>query len=120
MILTALPTLPGQTKLSIQHNISQILQLHEDLLSELHEAVPQADFTNSAHQESYPITKAKHIRFHSADIIPGRFAEHKMTRKLRHSLEIGRSPDRRPRGLVIDTKTAENIAKIFNKHVRFA
>ncbi|KAF1851488.1 uncharacterized protein K460DRAFT_413044 [Cucurbitaria berberidis CBS 394.84] len=118
MILTALPTLAGQTRSSIQQNISQILQLHEDLLAELHQVVPQADFTKSAHQETYPVTKAKHIRFHSADIIPGRFAEHKATRRLRHSLEIGRSPDRRPRGLVTDTKTAGNIAKIFNRHMK--
>ncbi|KAF1943575.1 hypothetical protein EJ02DRAFT_433135 [Clathrospora elynae] len=118
MILTALPTLSGQTRSSIQQNISQILQLHEDLLAELHHAVPQADFTKSAHQETYPVTRAKHIRFHSADIIPGRFAEHKATRRLRHSLEIGRSPDRRPKGLVTDTQTAGSIAKIFNKHMK--
>lgn len=117
IILTALPNLPGQTRSSIQQNISQILQLHEDLLAELHQVVPQADFTKSAHQETYPVTKAKHIRFHSADINPGRIAEHKVTRRLRHSLEIGRSPDRRPRGLVTDTKTAEDVGRVFNKHV---
>lgn len=118
MILTALPTLAGQTKSSIQQNISQILQLHEDLLAELHQAVPQADFTKSAHHDIYPVTKAKHIRFHSADIIPGRLAEHKAARRLRHSLEIGRSPDRRPRCLLIDTTTIGNIARIFNKHMK--
>lgn len=118
MILTALPNLSGQTRSSIQQNISQILQLHEDLLADLHRVVPQADFTRSAHQENYPVTKAKHIRFHSADIMPGRFAEHKATRRLRHSLEIGRSPDRRPRGLVTDTKTVDDVAKIFNKHMK--
>ncbi|KAI0583704.1 Rho guanyl nucleotide exchange factor [Pyrenophora tritici-repentis] len=118
MVLTALPTLSGNTKSSIQQNISQILQLHEDLLADLHEAVPQADFTKSADQESYPVTKAKHIRFHSADIVPGRFAEHRAARRLRHSLEIGRSPDRRPNGLVTDTETAGDIAKIFNKHMK--
>ncbi|KAF2127906.1 hypothetical protein P153DRAFT_318981 [Dothidotthia symphoricarpi CBS 119687] len=118
MILTALPSLSGQTKSSIQQNISQILQLHEDLLVDLHQTVPQADFTQSAQQETYPVTKAKHIRFHSADVIPGRFAEHKTTRRLRHSLEIGRSPDRRPRGLVTDTKTVGDIARIFNKHMK--
>ncbi|KAJ8114750.1 hypothetical protein OPT61_g3440 [Boeremia exigua] len=118
MILTALPALPGQTKSSIQQNIAQILQLHEDLLSELQQAVPQADFTKSAQQEAYPVTKAKHIRFHSADIIPGRFSEHRATRRLRHSLEIGRSPDRRPRGLVTSTETAYSIANIFNRHMK--
>jgi hypothetical protein len=118
MILTALPNLSGQTKSSIQQNVSHILQLHEDLLDELHQAVPQADVTNSALHETYPVTKAKHIRFHSADIIPGRFAEHKTARRLRHSLEIGRSPDRRPRGLVTDTTTVGNIARIFNKHMK--
>jgi hypothetical protein len=118
VLLTTLHTLSGQTKSSIQQNISQILQLHEDLLDELHQAVPRADFTKSAHQETYPVTKAKHIRFHSADIIPGRFAEHKAARRLRHSLEIGRSPDRRPRGLVTDTETVGEIARIFNKHMK--
>lgn len=118
MILTALPTLPGQTKLSIQNNISQILQLHEDLLADLHATVPQSDCTSSAHQENYQVTKAKHIRFHSADIMPGRMIEHKAARRLRHSLEMGRSPDRGSQGIAVDTKTAENIAKIFNKHVR--
>lgn len=117
MILTALPALPGQTKSSIQQNIAQILQLHEDLLTELQQAVPQADFTKSTQQEAYPVTKAKHIRFHSADIMPGRLGEHRANRHLRHSFEIGRSPDRRPRGLVIDTKAVSNIAKIFNRHV---
>lgn len=117
MILATLPTLLGQTKSSIQQNISQILHVHEDLLTDLHQAVPQADFTKSASQETYPVTKAKHIRFHSADIMPARFAEHKVPRRLRHSLEIGRSPDRRPRGLVTDTKTVGEVAKIFNKHV---
>lgn len=116
MILTSIPTLPSQTRVSIQQNISQILQLHEDLLAELHRAVPQAEYTQSAQQEIYPVTKAKHIRFHSADI--GRFAEHKITRQFRHSLEIVRSPDRRPRGLVTNTKTVGEIARIFNKHVR--
>ena len=117
-ILTTLPTLSSHTKSSIQQNISQILQLHEELLADLHRAVPQADFTKSAHHETYPVTKAKHIRFHSADIIPGRFVEHMTARRLRHSLEIGRSPDRRPRGLVTDTETVGAIAKIFNKHMK--
>ena len=117
MILTGIPALPAQTRASIQQNISQILQLHEDLLAELHQAVPQADYTHSAHQEAFPVTKAKHIRFHSADLIPGRFSEHKVTRRIRHSLEIGRSPDRRAQGLITDTKTIGDIARIFNKHV---
>ncbi|KAF2677026.1 hypothetical protein K458DRAFT_409942 [Lentithecium fluviatile CBS 122367] len=118
MILTGIPALPAQTRASIQQNISQILQLHEDLLAELHQAVPQADYTHSAHHEAFPVTKAKHIRFHSADLMPGRFAEHKVTRKIRHSLEIGRSPDRRAQGLITDTKTIGDIAKIFNKHMK--
>ena len=117
MILTDIPAIPVQTRASIQQNISQILQLHEELLAELHQIVPQADYTRSAHQDAFPVTKAKHIRFHSADLIPGRFAEHRVTQRIRHSLEIGRSPDRRVQGLITDTKTIGDIARIFNKHV---
>jgi hypothetical protein len=116
MILTSVPTLSNHQRASIQHNISQILQLHQDLLADLHRVVPNAEYTQSAQQDPYPVTRAKHIRFHSADLTT-RFTEHKITRKLRHSLDIGRSPDHRPRALATDTKTAGEIAKIFNKHV---
>jgi hypothetical protein len=118
MLLTSVPALSSQTRTSIQHNISQILQLHQDLLAELHRVTPQADFTQSVQQqEAYPVTKAKHIRFHSADMMPGRVADHKFARRLRHSLEIGRSPDRHPKALATETKVAGDIAKVFNKHV---
>ncbi|ORY15712.1 Rho guanyl nucleotide exchange factor [Clohesyomyces aquaticus] len=117
-LLASVPTVGTHMRALIQQNISQILHLHQDLLAELHQAVPHADFMQSAHQESYPITKAKHIRFHSADMMPGRFHEHKAARRLRHSLEIGRSPDRRPRALVADTKTVGEVAKIFNKYMK--
>lgn len=118
MILTGVPTISGHTKLSIQQNLFQILQLHEDLLAELHQIVPHADFTRSANPDIHPAPKAKHLRFHSADVTPGRLTEHRATRRLRHSLEIGRPLDRKPRGLATDTETAGNIAKVFNNHVR--
>jgi len=117
MLLPSVLSLSSQTRAAIQQNVTQILQLHEDLLGELHKTVPHAEYTQSAGQESYPITKAKHTRFHSADIIPGRLLEAKTSRKSRHSLEIGRPTDHRPIGLVADTKTAGNVAKIFNKYV---
>ncbi|OCL09815.1 hypothetical protein AOQ84DRAFT_375486 [Glonium stellatum] len=118
MLLSSVPSLSSQTQAAIQQNVTQILQLHEDLLGELHKTVPHAEYTQTAGQESYPITKAKHIRFHSADIIPGRLLEAKTSRKLRHSLEIGRPTNHRPIGLVADTRTAGNVAKIFNKYMK--
>ena len=118
MTLSSVPTLSSQTKSSIQLNITQILQLHQDLLVDLHQIVPWADCSSAAHQDTCPVTKAKHIRFHSADIRHGRLADHHLSRRLRHSHEIGRSPDQRPRTMVADTRIVGNIAKVFNKHVR--
>lgn len=118
IILTSVPTLPAHTRTSIQQNISQILQLHEDLLAELQQVIPQADSTQSAHQETFPAARAKHIRFHSADLMPDRLHDHKISRRLRHSLDsISRSSDARPSGMATDTKTVGDIARIFNKHV---
>ncbi|KAF2751542.1 hypothetical protein M011DRAFT_523497 [Sporormia fimetaria CBS 119925] len=118
-ILSTVSAISSQTRASIQQNICQILQLHEELLADLHNVIPQADFTQSvAHQEAYAASRAKHTRFHSADLMPGRVAEYKVARRLRHSLEIGRSPERRANSLVTDTYTAGNIAKVFNKHMR--
>ncbi|CAI6339689.1 unnamed protein product [Periconia digitata] len=119
IILTSVPTLPVQTRTAIQQNISQILQLHEDLLADLQQAVPQADLTHSAQQENLPATRAKHIRFHSADLIPGRFHDHNISRRLRHSLDsIGRPSEQRPQGITTDTITVGEIARIFNKHMK--
>ncbi|PVH97651.1 Rho guanyl nucleotide exchange factor [Periconia macrospinosa] len=119
IILTSVPTLPAHTRTSIQQNISQILQLHEDLLAELQQVIPQADSTQSAQQETFPTTRAKHIRFHSADLMPGRLHDHKISRRLRHSLDgISRSSDVRLPGMASDTKTVGDIARIFNKHMK--
>ncbi|KAF2494069.1 hypothetical protein BU16DRAFT_528226 [Lophium mytilinum] len=118
MILAAVPGLPAHIRMAIQQNVTQILQLHEDILGELHKVIPHAEYTHTARHASYPVTKAKHIRFHSADVIPGRFHEtRRPSHKTRRSLDNGATPDHRPRGLVTDTQTAANVAKIFNKHM---
>jgi hypothetical protein len=118
MILVSIPGLPAQIRMAIQQNVIEILQLHEDILGELHKVVPHAEYTHTARPTSYPVNRAKHIRFHSADVIPGRFNEpRRPSHKTRRSLDNGTTPDHRPRELATNTKTAASVAKIFNKYV---
>ncbi|KAF2273398.1 uncharacterized protein EI97DRAFT_436053 [Westerdykella ornata] len=117
-LVSTIPAISSRARTCIQHNINQILQLHQDLLRELHRVVPHADFTQSVVQrETYPAARPKHIRFHSVDLIPVKLAEPNATQRLRHSLELGRPPDKRSQALILDTQTAGNIAKVFNAHM---
>lgn len=44
-ILAALPTLPATLRCSINHNLTEILQLHEEILGEMHRVVPLSEYT---------------------------------------------------------------------------
>ncbi|KAF5659693.1 hypothetical protein FHETE_9290 [Fusarium heterosporum] len=72
-MLAALPTLPERLRSSINHNLDQILQLHEEILGELHRAVPYSEYS----QADYPavsfkpaIHKVGNCRLSSLDILP--------------------------------------------------
>ncbi|KAF5534788.1 hypothetical protein FPHYL_13349 [Fusarium phyllophilum] len=74
-LLAALPTLPERLRSSINHNLDQILQLHEEILGELHRVVPDSEYSQADHlmasssKSNNP--KTGHRRWSSLDMVSG-------------------------------------------------
>ncbi|KAF4993745.1 hypothetical protein FGRMN_6272 [Fusarium graminum] len=105
-MLAALPTLPERLRSSINHNLDQILQLHEEILGELHRAVPYSEYS----QEDYPVLSSKPAirkigtcRLSSLDILPeGSTSLRWLEREL---------------GMFSEPQVAAETAKIFSKRM---
>ncbi|KAF2458254.1 hypothetical protein BDY21DRAFT_284534 [Lineolata rhizophorae] len=107
-----------QSRISIRRNVAEILELHEDLLGELHKVVPNAEPSHGDSNKG-PGTwarkhKSRHTRWHSADI-PARRSSQRKNRRVRHSLDYNQHSDWHCVYLTADTHTVAEVAKVFNK-----
>jgi hypothetical protein len=71
-ILASLPTLPMRMRSSINRNLTEIVELHEEILKDLHRIIPRS------HQLDHPLPTEKptmhdngHRRWWSLDAAPG-------------------------------------------------
>lgn len=82
------------------------MQLHEEILGELHRVVPDSEYTqlDIVRQSQKPL-KRPHNRWRSLDSVP---------ENAEHISWLQRVP-----GMVADTQVAEEVAKIFGKRVRW-
>lgn len=65
-LLASVPTLTETTRSSIQRNMLEILQLHEDLLGELHRVIPNSEYSEEISARPPGVGNA-HIRFGNVD-----------------------------------------------------
>ncbi|KAG5791850.1 hypothetical protein H9Q69_009106 [Fusarium xylarioides] len=106
-LLAALPTLPERLRSSINHNLDQILQLHEEILGELHRAVPDSEYSQADHlmasssKSNNP--KTGHRRWSSLDMVSGD----------QGSLQL---LEKEP-GVLSEPQVAADAAKIFSKRM---
>jgi hypothetical protein len=114
-ILAALPTLPPTLRSSINHNLTEILQLHEEILGELHRVVPQSEYTQSQFSGSLvlppDLTRRNswggvglHRRWKSLDTVPEQAP--------------GVSWMQSVPGILSDPQSAAEVSKVFGKKVR--
>ncbi|KAK8048847.1 RhoGEF domain-containing protein [Apiospora phragmitis] len=71
-ILASLPTQQQGLRSSINRNLTDIVELHEEILGELHRVVPNSEYTQlqqvqPAHK---PTTRQNHQRWYSLDSVP--------------------------------------------------
>ncbi|KAF5581381.1 hypothetical protein FPCIR_10182 [Fusarium pseudocircinatum] len=106
-LLAALPTLPERLRSSINHNLDQILQLHEEILGELHRVVPDSEYSQADHlmvsssKSNNP--KTGHRRWSSLDMVSGD----------QGSLQL---LEKEP-GVFSEPQVAADAAKIFSKRM---
>ncbi|KAF5722137.1 hypothetical protein FMUND_3157 [Fusarium mundagurra] len=106
-LLAALPTLPERLRSSINHNLDQILQLHEEILGELHRVVPDSEYSQADHlivsssKSNNP--KSGHRRWSSLDMVSGD----------QGSLQL---LEKEP-GVLSEPQVAADAAKIFSRRM---
>ncbi|KAI2635919.1 Dbl homology domain-containing protein [Xylaria nigripes] len=71
-ILASLPTPHHGLRSSINQNLTDIIELHEEILGELHRIVPDSEYTQPDHivVKSIPPVGEGHHRWHSLDSVP--------------------------------------------------
>ncbi|KAH6650772.1 hypothetical protein F5144DRAFT_589180 [Chaetomium tenue] len=105
-ILASLPTTPTGLRSSVNRNLTDIVELHEELLGELHWALPDSECTqpNLPIQQTVPSSSNHgHRRWRGLDIVPE-----------------GRDGVSRPKdvpGRVAEPQVAAEVAKVFMKRM---
>lgn len=85
--------------------MTEIVQLHEEILGELHRVVPDSEYTQlDVTRQPKKALKRPHHRWRSLDSVP---------ENTEHISWLQRVP-----GMVADSQIAEEVAKIFGKRVR--
>ncbi|KAK7608615.1 hypothetical protein IWX49DRAFT_507925 [Phyllosticta citricarpa] len=118
-VLASVPSVSPQTRMSIHRNVSQLVQLHEDLLGELHRIIPNSEFTqDDSDAEHRP--RPRHTRWHSIDGLPHRASGIAINRRShqRHSLDMCKPEEPTPLGVTADTETVARIARLFDQLMR--
>ncbi|KAF5023930.1 hypothetical protein F66182_4010 [Fusarium sp. NRRL 66182] len=104
-MLAALPTLPERLRSSIHHNLDEILQLHDDILGELHRVVPDSEYTQADHpamSSKLVNRKNDHRRLSSLDVLPA----------YQNNLQwLEKEP-----GISSEPQVAAEVAKVFTKY----
>jgi hypothetical protein len=103
-ILASLPTPHAGLRASINRNLTDIVELHEEILGELHRIVPHSEYSGaerlpSAHSQH----SRKHHRWHSLDSVPEDAG--------------GRPWLQHVRRMVAEPSIAADVAQVFKKRV---
>ena len=102
--ITILASLPSQAvglRSSINRNLTDIVELHEELLGELHRVVPNSEYSHSDNQQSIPLPTNR--RWRSLNAVP----EHDDGSPLIQGVS----------GLLADPQVAADVARVFGKRV---
>lgn len=99
-----MPSLCINLRASITRNLNEILDLHEELLGELHLAVPHSEYIQSDGVKPSFRKSSGHQRWRSMDAVP----EKSNSISWLHEIP----------GMTAEPKVAAEVAKIFGKNVR--
>ena len=103
-LLASILTLSSNLRSSINRNLVEIVQLHEELLGELHKVVPHSEYASVDIVESKQSMSTKcHTRWRSLDAVP---------EKLEQTAWLQQIP-----GMTAEPQIAADVAKAFAKRV---
>lgn len=109
--------LPHDRRL-IQKAIDSIVQLHEELLGDLKQAIPRADNISEEHNH-HTMTMKKHLRLRSADSAPVKaIAAGFAGLYIRASMDNCQTSIEQKKALSADPRTVMDVVKVFDKYMR--
>lgn len=98
-LLASIPTISMSLRASITRNLTEIVELHEELLGDLHRVVPHSEYTQNDFGNRNP--NPGHKRWHSLDVVPD---------KNQDLTWYQRVP-----GLAAEPSVAADVAKVFGR-----
>jgi hypothetical protein len=116
-VLATMPTMTLQRRKNIQKSVTQIVQLHEELLAELHKVVPNSEATQDDAMPRPQKRKSNHMRWHSAESAPLRPTLRAIGHRFRHSIDASRPAILQVGGVIVNTSIVLNVAKVFDRFV---
>lgn len=103
-ILVSLPTMPSGLRSSINRNLADIIELHEELLGELHRVVPHSEYTQLSLRPQSKSHAHGHNRIRSLDVVPEDNANMSWLETVP--------------GMVAEPSVVADVAQVFTKKVR--
>ena len=102
--MASIPTLSLSLRASINRNLNEIVELHDELLGNLHRAVPHSEYTQLfPGDQKLPQAARSHHRWRSLDAVP----EHTTG-----DLWLQKIP-----GMTAEPKVAASVARVFGQKV---
>ncbi|KAK3078829.1 hypothetical protein LTS18_006516 [Coniosporium uncinatum] len=106
---------------ALQQTLQRLLRIHEALLSDIQNAVPNAEHKSQEPTATDDLERPKHARWHSVDVVPGKHSGVIVGRRFRHSIDVSRPTQQqqhaRHTGITADTGTATEVARVFHTYV---
>ncbi|KAL5320978.1 hypothetical protein ACEPPN_011788 [Leptodophora sp. 'Broadleaf-Isolate-01'] len=100
-LLASIPSLSLSLRASINRNLNDIVELHEELLGELHRAVPHSEYTQPSAEMKISAPRHAHHRWRSLDAVPENVGGTSWLQKIP--------------GMTAEPKVAADVAKVFGK-----
>lgn len=101
-LLASIPTLSWNLRASINRNLNDIVELHEELLGDLHRVVPHSEYTQMSGTVQTPAAN-RHHRWRSLDAVPENTTGANWLQKVP--------------GMTAEPKVAAQVARVFGEKV---
>ncbi|KFZ11915.1 hypothetical protein V501_04491 [Pseudogymnoascus sp. VKM F-4519 (FW-2642)] len=101
-LLASVPMLPS-LRASISRNLSEIVELHDELLGDLHRVVPHSKYTQPDYISCPAPEKQGHHRWRSLDAVPENSSDLSWVQKIP--------------GMTAEAQVAADVAKVFGKRM---
>jgi hypothetical protein len=101
--MASIPTLSSNLRASINRNLNEIVELHEEVLGDLHRVVPHSEYTQPIYAEpTMPGSPIGHHRWRSLDAVP----------EYKNGTWLQTIP-----GMTAEPNVAAEVARVFSKKV---